>query len=812
MVMAVLHLLTHQHQLLLRILWPPPLGRRLLILGYLTEASLEMLHTRLPSQRAFLSSDKASLHRRHHHHLPLRDRVALQPVLTLQMLACRGHPPQQASDGPLCLAGKVLAQALPLMLELGQLRCTLSLRAQHRCPHPTGQQLTECSPPCRFKVRNATLWLWPLTHPVLLTGTSDHTISIHSFSLSIPSRPSLPLDAAARAAAWQRHKAEQRAAVAAAAVSRELEECTFAPTINAASQRMSQARGRRSLSAPRGRSGAASASGAAGGYSDAHGLSGQSPSAATDSGMGAGGASIHERLYRATIAAHEPSVASGAVLGRLVDAPTAMLAGGGMQAADAGAPNMTRLAGAGGGPLMIAGGRGGPGSVGRPRSAGAASTAARFLHGGRPLFTSPATGSPSAAQRLDLHGAGAVAHADDPELRECTFKPRVNPVYDARPVKSRYRDVTPSATARRRAGAGASPTGSAAYGYGNGFGDDSYGYAYGGGGAGAAVGVVSASGKPLPLPTGLSECTFKPRTNPVDASAMPAAAMYVRAPIFERLARTQTQAQRDREKATLGGPAGDGAGPVGTGAGADDDAGIQDGGGSAASREERERRLAAFLARQNAALAKKQAHVLAIAAALAPPLQPQLCAKSIEMAEGARAGSSFLERVGSVTAKRQQEAAKMRARQAADPDCTFAPAINPASKALPGRGAVSLSRGDQLKRETALRLLRLRREAEALEGITFAPALNDNSRAVPGRLRVLAEPDSYIQRVAAEAAMAEHKARAQAEAAHAAELSECTFKPVVHEAPEYVKRIARSMALARAVRPPSSGPTRPDWK
>lgn len=479
-----------------------------------------------------------------------------------------------------------------------------------------------------------------------------------------------------------------------------------------------------------------------------------------------------------------------------------------MQAADAGAPNMTRLAGAGGGPLMIAGGRSGPGSVGRPRSAGAASTAARFLHGGRPLFTSPATGSPAAAQRLDLHGAGGGA--DDPELRECTFKPRVNPVYDARPVKSRYRDVTPSATARRRAG-GASPTGSAAYGYGNGsgYGDESYAY---GGGAGAVGVAVSASGKPLPLPTGLSECTFKPRTNRVDAAAMPAAAMYVRAPIFERLARTQTQAQRDREKATLGG-GGSEAGGHGVGA-VDEDAGSKDGGGegSAASREERERRLAAFLARQTAALAKKQAHVLAIAAALAPPLQPQLCTKSIQMAEGARAGTSFLERVSSVTAKRQQEAAKLRARQAADPDCTFAPAINPASKSLPGRGAVSLSRGDQLKRETALRLLRLRREAESLEGITFAPALNDNSRAVPGRLRVLAEPESYLQRVAAEAAMAEHKARAQAEAAHAAELSECTFKPVVHEAPEYVKRIARSMALARAVRPTTAGSVRPDWK
>lgn len=52
----------------------------------------------------------------------------------------------------------------------------------------------------------------------------------------------------------------------------------------------------------------------------------------------------------------------------------------------------------------------------------------------------------------------------------------------------------------------------------------------------------------------------------------------------------------------------------------------------------------------------------------------------------------------------------------ADPECTFAPAINPASKTLPGRTVNELSTGDLLRRESSQRLLKLRSEAEELEG------------------------------------------------------------------------------------------------
>ena len=139
------------------------------------------------------------------------------------------------------------------------------------------------------------------------------------------------------------------------------------------------------------------------------------------------------------------------------------------------------------------------------------------------------------------------------------------------------------------------------------------------------------------------------------------------------------------------------------------------------------------------------------------------------------------------------------------------PAINPASRALRRRSVTDMSRGDALKRETATRLLRLRLEQEGLEGVTFKPAIND-SRHVEGRLKVLSEPETYVARLSAEAASAAERARRAASSHQVSELAECTFAPRVHDAPEYIKRIARHMHLSRAVKAPESAASKPDWR
>jgi hypothetical protein len=65
-----------------------------------------------------------------------------------------------------------------------------------------------------------------------------------------------------------------------------------------------------------------------------------------------------------------------------------------------------------------------------------------YLSGGRPLFTSAATGSPATAPpALDpelLLQPRPLTREEEEVLKECTFQPRVNAVYDARPVRARY--------------------------------------------------------------------------------------------------------------------------------------------------------------------------------------------------------------------------------------------------------------------------------------------------------------------------------------------------------------------------------------
>jgi len=85
-------------------------------------------------------------------------------------------------------------------------------------------------------------------------------------------------------------------------------------------------------------------------------------------------------------------------------------------------------------------------------------------------------------------------------------------------------------------------------------------------------------------------------------------------------------------------------------------------------------------------------------------------------------------------------------------------------------------------------------------------------RHVEGRLRVLSEPETYVARLTAEAASQADKARRAVASADTASLAECTFAPAVHDAPEYIKRIARSMALTRAVKPPPADGMKPEWR
>ena len=81
-----------------------------------------------------------------------------------------------------------------------------------------------------------------------------------------------------------------------------------------------------------------------------------------------------------------------------------------------------------------------------------------------------------------------------------------------------------------------------------------------------------------------------------------------------------------------------------------------------------------------------------------------------------------------------------------------------------------------------------------------------------GRLRITSEPDTYVQRLQAEELFRQQRQAAAAKEREAKELQECTFAPQIIDAPAYVKRIARSMKLARGGLPRHNElPDQPQW-
>lgn len=106
-----------------------------------------------------------------------------------------------------------------------------------------------------------------------------------------------------------------------------------------------------------------------------------------------------------------------------------------------------------------------------------------------------------------------------------------------------------------------------------------------------------------------------------------------------------------------------------------------------------------------------------------PEYTPNLCRRSIKLAESTK-GGSFLDRINRELQRREHENLTKRAAVTRDPECTFQPKINANSRHKPPRSYEELSTGDALKRETTQRLLRLKAEQEELEGLTFKPKLS----------------------------------------------------------------------------------------
>ena len=216
-----------------------------------------------------------------------------------------------------------------------------------------------------------------------------------------------------------------------------------------------------------------------------------------------------------------------------------------------------------------------------------------------------------------------------------------------------------------------------------------------------------------------------------------------------------------------------------------------------------------FLARQNSRTAKREKNLENLRQRATPSHKPRICSKSRKIASSTAQGG-FMQRLAKDALRKEHGKMKQKAEIARLESCTFKPNILASSRARPARSYTELSRGDSLKRETAARLMKLKAEQDELDGLTFQPKLNpSNARS---RLNILNDPDSYLERIQKQEENFSIRRRKALQEQEMKEFAECTFHPQINDAPSYIKRIAKSMALARDARPNSKKNSAPEWK
>eukprot|EP00927_Polykrikos_kofoidii_P027611 TRINITY_DN24224_c0_g1_i1.p1 TRINITY_DN24224_c0_g1~~TRINITY_DN24224_c0_g1_i1.p1 ORF type:complete len:498 (+),score=65.25 TRINITY_DN24224_c0_g1_i1:88-1581(+) len=231
-----------------------------------------------------------------------------------------------------------------------------------------------------------------------------------------------------------------------------------------------------------------------------------------------------------------------------------------------------------------------------------------------------------------------------------------------------------------------------------------------------------------------------------------------------------------------------------------------------------------FLHRQNVLEADRKEKLSKLEVETAPTLRPQLCERSIRLAERQRrpqrpasAGSIVGGRgdAGGATASRTARVTREEA------ECTFKPKITKEAAQRDPRGLEQLSAGDMKRRQDRLDKLRTELKKREPKDETFAPEVQEYN-GVKSRLRLRDASDNLLERMERMRNDEMKRCEFQARKSREKEEAELTFKPQVRPAPEFVRRMAESYRMVRAMKEEeesssiaceSSGTvSQPDWR
>eukprot|EP00605_Chrysophyceae_sp_TOSAG23-4_P002523 GSChrysophyteH1.ASY1.ANO1.2788.1 assembled CDS len=325
------------------------------------------------------------------------------------------------------------------------------------------------------------------------------------------------------------------------------------------------------------------------------------------------------------------------------------------------------------------------------------------------------------------------------------------------------------------------------------------------------------------------KCTFTPKVKGV-APHMNSAQVYVSSNVVDRLTRPLVQnSEADSEMKNSDGPILDMASFMGalnqsgaTSASAQVRGKTMDMSQTLSSKDKEgaqtrkvldKKGLQNFLGRQEQSAIRREKNLDKSKQTVENSFQPQLCKKSLELTNRNNKGD-FLERVERDVLRRADH--EIRAAVIPDEACTFNPSITQKSLKMRPRTVYEMSRGDQMKRVTANRMMRLRSDQEELQEMTFKPEITKKAKSGAGQKVSLAHDTAkFLEKERERAQLKEAKRLAILEKREQDEVDQCTFAPATKDCPAYVRRIAKSMAVVRSTRTqvqnePSE--TKPSWK
>jgi hypothetical protein len=143
---------------------------------------------------------------------------------------------------------------------------------------------------------------------------------------------------------------------------------------------------------------------------------------------------------------------------------------------------------------------------------------------------------------------------------------------------------------------------------------------------------------------------------------------------------------------------------------------------------------------------------------------------------------------------------------------SFKPKITSMGKMLRNRSFAEMSYGDSKKRNEKIEYLKGVIEDKEREIMSpfFVP--NKSYTSVKSKLQILEDPENYIERLKSQQRKKEFESQIAKEEKVRMEISECTYQPTIIDAPEYVKQIARNMAMIRAETKNNVRPVKPEWR